>query len=491
MVAPEESSRRRASIRLGVAAQVVMASILLLAVNYAGFHYYFRGDWSPAQKYALSDQTRDVLEQLPNSATVYLFFSPTATAPGFEVYGDVLNLLKEDQFAAGDKLTVELIDPMRNLSRARELQSEFGFGAEENIVIIEMEGRSKQIRAVDMAEYDLLPQLSGEPPRVVAFEGEQELTSALIELNEPRERILYFLQGQGEPSLGEGSTLSLLIQYISQQGVRVVPLNLSLKGAVPSDAGGVILMGARYDLPPATAKALKDYWESDGRLMILLNPEPEMTRLRSLIASAGIIPRDDRVLRTVQLGFVTGILRDVSAQFSPSNRVTRRFVGAEAMLPGGTCSLALNPVPGTSVEPMIMVEEEFWGETEYVTDENKGVVFEEAKDTAAPLILAAMAERGGVADEQIEVSSARMVVVGNSEFVADGVITEPNLDFVLGSLNWMLDRTYLTGVTPKNVRAFNLNLTDVETGRIAFYVLVVIPGTIAFLGIIVCWRKRR
>ncbi len=122
-----------------------------------------------------------------------------------------------------------------------------------------------------------------------------------------------------------------------------------------------------------------------------------------------------------------------------------------------------------------MVEEEFWGETEYVTDENKGVVFEEAKDTAAPLILAAMAERGGVADEQIEVSSARMVVVGNSEFVADGVITEPNLDFVLGSLNWMLDRTYLTGVTPKNVRAFNLNLTDVETARIAFYVLVVIP----------------
>ena len=366
---------------------------------------------------------------------------------------------------------------MRNLSRARELQSEFGFGAEENIVIIEMEGRSKQIRAVDMAEYDLLPQLSGEPPRVVAFEGEQELTSALIELSEPRERILYFLQGQGEPSLGEGSTLSLLIQYISQQGVRVVPLNLSLKGAVPSDAGGVILMGARYDLPPATAKALKDYWESDGRLMILLNPEPEMTRLRSLIASAGIIPRDDRVLRTVQLGFVTGILRDVSAQFSPSNRVTRRFVGAEAMLPGVTCSLALNPVPGTSVEPMIMVEEEFWGETEYVTD--------------APLILAAMAERGGVADEQIEVSSARMVVVGNSEFVADGVITEPNLDFVLGSLNWMLDRTYLTGVTPKNVRAFNLNLTDVETGRIAFYVLVVIPGTIAFLGIIVCWRRRR
>jgi ABC-type uncharacterized transport system involved in gliding motility auxiliary subunit len=102
-----------------------------------------------------------------------------------------------------------------------------------------------------------------------------------------------------------------------------------------------------------------------------------------------------------------------------------------------------------------------------------------------------MAERGGVADEKVDVGSARLVVVGNSEFVADGIVTEPNLDFGLNALNWMLDRGHLAGIAPKTVRAFSLNLTDLETGRIALYTLVLIPAVAALAGIVVWWRRRR
>jgi ABC-type uncharacterized transport system involved in gliding motility auxiliary subunit len=492
MTAPQESSRRRAGIRFGVAVQILLACVLLGAANYAGFHYYLRGDWSPAQKYRLGEQTLSTLKQLSSPATLYVFFSPTSASPGYEVYGDVVNLLKEYQFAAGDKLTVEYIDPMRNLARARELQSKFQFGPEENLVIAEMDGRSKQISAVDMADYDLLPQLTGEPPRVQAFKGELALTSALLELSEPAARAVYFLQGQGEPSVGEDSRLSLLVEYIGRQGVRVAPLNLGTVGAVPEDAGTVIIAGARYDLPEASMEALRKYWEKDGRLMVLLNPDAEMPLLREFLASNGVIARNDRVLRTIQLGFATGILRDVAGQFSTDNRITRRLAGAEAMLPGGTCSLMLDDkTPGSIVEPMLVAEDPFWGETAFVTDENKGVRFEEETDTAAPLVLAAMVERGGVADEKVDVSSSRLIVVANSEFIADGSMTEPNLDFVLSSLNWLLDRGHLAGIAPKAVRSFNLNLTDLETSRLALYTIIVIPGFAALAGLIVWWRRRR
>ena len=84
-----------------------------------------------------------------------------------------------------------------------------------------------------------------------------------------------------------------------------------------------------------------------------------------------------------------------------------------------------------------------------------------------------------------------MIVAGNCEFVVDGSITEPNLDFVLSSLNWMLDRGHLARIAPKSVRAFNLNLTDAETGRIALYTLVVIPMLAAVAGLAVWWRRRR
>jgi hypothetical protein len=172
--------------------------------------------------------------------------------------------------------------------------------------------------------------------------------------------------------------------------------------------------------------------------------------------------------------------------------VTRKLRGAEAMLPGGTCSLELDrQTPDTVLTPMITAEEPFWGETEYVTDGEKGVAFVAETDQAAPLVLAAMAERGGVADEQVDLNSSRLVVTGNSAFVADGSITEPNLDFVLGALNWMLDRGYLARVTPKPVRAFNLNLTDLETGRIALFTMVAIPAAALLVGAFVWWRRRR
>jgi hypothetical protein len=492
MKTPQDSSRRRAGTRWGVGLQIVLATILLGAVNYAGFHYYLRGDWSPNQRYRLSEQTKSLIRNLPEPVNIYVFFSPTTAAPGFEVYGDVINLLKEYQSAERSRITVEYIDPMRNLSRARELQSLHQFGSEENLIIVETAGRTKQIAAVDMAEYDYLPQVTGDPPRVAAFKGEQILTGALLDLLESEQRVVYFLQGHGEPPVGEGSPLSLLQEYIGRQGVRVEPLNLSIANAVPSGAGAVIIAGPRYDLTPASLEALRSYWQNNGRIMVLLDPDADTPLLRAFVASAGVSPRNDRVLRTVQLGFATGIVRDVAGRFDTDNRVTRKLRGAEAMLPGGTCSLELDrQTPDTVLTPMITAEEPFWGETEYVTDGEKGVAFVAETDQAAPLVLAAMAERGGVADEQVDLNSSRLVVTGNSAFVADGSITEPNLDFVLGALNWMLDRGYLARVTPKPVRAFNLNLTDLETGRIALFTMVAIPAAALLVGAFVWWRRRR
>lgn len=492
MSAPQDSSRRRAGARLGVAVQVMLAAVLLVAVNYTSFHYYHRGDWSPGQKYRVSELTKSALKKLPGAVKIYVFFSPTAASPGYEVYGDAVSLLKEYQFLAGDKLTVEYIDPMRNLGRARELQAKFQFGPEENLIIVEMDGRSKQISAIDMAEYDYLAQMTGDPPRLLAFKGEQALTSAIIEVSEPKQRTVYFLQGQGEAGPGVDSAISLLAEYIAKQGVKTEPLSLALAGAIPEDAGAVVIAGARYDPPPAALDILRRYWETNARLLVLLDPDSPTPQLRELLASAGINPRDDRVLRTVQLGFATGILRDVTGRFSPVNRVTRRLQNAEAMLPAATCSLELDEsnkeVP---VQAMITAEAPFWGETFYITDEEKGVRFEEDQDTAAPLVVAAMSERGGVTDQNLDLSASRLVVVGNNAFVEDGSITEPNLDFVLSSLNWLLDRGHLARIAPKSVRAFNLSLTDAETGRLALYTLVVIPSLAAIAGLVVWLRRRR
>ncbi len=477
----------------GAMLQIVLAAVLLAAVNYAGFHYYGRWDWSRSQKYQLSDMTRRVLRDLPDKATVYVVFSPTGSGPGYEIFGDVTNLLKEYQLAQRDKVHVEFVDPMRNPTRARELQARLQFDGEENLLVVETAGRTKFLTVTDLADYDFSRMMAGEPPRVAAFKGEQALTGALVELGSEKPRTVYFLQGQGEAAVGEGSPLQLLLGYVARLGVRIEPLNLALTPAVPSEAGAVVVAGPAYDLPGPVVEALARYWEAQGRLVVLLDPEASTPRLHGLLAAAGIRPRDDRVLRTVPLGTLTGILRDVTGVFVPDNRITRRLQGANATFLGGTQSLALSAEgkPGLTVEPLIEAAEGFWGETRHVTDEQTGVAFDEGEDTGAPVVLAAMAEKGGVAEDTVAVSSSRMVVVGNSRFVQEDALTGPDLDFFLSSLGWLLDRQQLIGVAPKTVRAFTLSLSDEQMASISLYTMVVMPGTAALVGLLVAWRRRR
>ena len=156
------------------------------------------------------------------------------------------------------------------------------------------------------------------------------------------------------------------------------------------------------------------------------------------------------------------------------------MVGINILLPGATQSLTFDPAQsqaaGVQIWPLIQAGEEFWGETDYVTDEKKGVRYDEGKDAGQPVYVAIAAARGGVKDERVEVESAKLVAVGNSEFALDAALNQQGLDFLLSSMNWLLDRGQLTGVVPKTVQHFSLHLSDAELSSIALYTMIVMPA---------------
>jgi ABC-type uncharacterized transport system involved in gliding motility auxiliary subunit len=86
--------------------------------------------------------------------------------------------------------------------------------------------------------------------------------------------------------------------------------------------------------------------------------------------------------------------------------------------------------------------------------------------------------------------SAKLIAVGNCEFALDAVLTQQGLDFLLSSMTWLLDRGQLTGVMPKTVQHFSLNLSEAQVSSLAFYNLIVIPGVTALFGVIAWWRRR-
>ena len=263
---------------------------------------------------------------------------------------------------------------------------------------------------------------------------------------------------------------------------------------MPADCAALIIVAPQFDIEEREATILKNYWKENGRLLVLLDPKAKTPRLTSLLKQAGVIPLDNRVLRTVRLPFATGILREVTAEFLPKNAITKRMVGINILFPGATQSLSFDAgqsqAAGVQIWPLIRAGDEFWGETDYVTDEKKGVRYDEGKDAGQPVYVAIAAARGGVKDERVEVESAKLIAVGNCEFALDAALNQQGLDFLLSSMNWLLDRGQLTGVMPKTVKHFLAEPDGCQLGSMALYTMIVIPAIAALAGLIVWWRRR-
>lgn len=488
----------RLSIRLHVAVQILAGLVLLVAANYFSFHHYLRKDFSRSQKFVLSDQTRRILQELKKPVQVTVFFSRTRVAPETQLYPDVQNLLKELIFSGRDKFVVETVDPTRDLSRARELQGKYKFNATENVIILEYDGHTRFVPIAEMADFDLTPVANGGSPRLLAFKGEQALANALVALVRPGQLTVGFLQGHGEPDVGPASPISRLVEYVGRQNVTVTPLSLGSLDRIPEGCATVAIIAPQTDLTDRETTLLKDYWEKSGRLLVLLDPKVATPHLEGLLRGAAIVPRPDRILRIVHnplLGNVTGIWRTVTGEFLPNNTVTKRLTDLNIIFPGETQSLALDEhqsqALGIQIWPLIVAAEEFWGEVDFVTDEKTGVHYDEGRDAGFPVYVAAAAARGGVDDDRIEIGSAKIVVVGSCEFALDAVITPQSLDFLLSAMNWLIDRGQLTGVMPKAVEHFSLNLSNSQLTALTFWVLMAIPGAAALCGGIAWWRRRR
>lgn len=488
----------RTRIAGGVFFQGILFLLLVLGLNYLGFHYYQRWDFSRSQEFRLAMQTRQILRSLRGEMKIKVFFSPTSLNYDGMIARDINSLMREIVFSGKPKVKLEMVDPSRNIARARELAQKHNFEPSENLLLLEYDQSTKIIPFREMADFDFTPAASGEPPKVVLFRGEQVLASAMLGLLNPEERVVYFLQGQGEPGLGEGTPISILLDYIRRQNMETRPLNLSAAKQVPPDASALFIVAPRYDLSEEDLKVLSDYWAEDGRLFVLLDPEAKTPNLHALVRSAGIVVHNDRVLRTVPLSFAIGILRDVTGVFVPKSDITARLAGVNAFFPDPVQSLSTpeKPQEGLRLRPLIEAAEPFWGETEYVTDEDKGVAYTDGVDRGYPVILAFSSDRSGVQDDRIELQAGKMIVVGSSRFLYDDIISGTtgdvaNLDFVISGLNWMIDRNRLTGVLPKAPAEFRLSLTNAQLANLSLYTMVVIPGTVALLGLLVWWVRRK
>jgi len=495
-------------IRIGLNVLIQIAILLLLAVmvNYLGFEHYRRWDLSRDQKFALSDKTKRFLQSMKGKARITVFFLPDNP-----IGADVTGMLTEFQYAAKGKLDVEHINIGRNPARAKELFTKYKVVTSEDLLILDYDGRNKTVKTSEMAEVDPGQPMFGEPPRVLAFKGEQAVTSALMELVEGKKNVLGYVVGHKEPTIAEApppnpmappvetkvSPIRVLKTFIENENVKFQELNLFEVGAIPAELKAIMIAGPQYDFSEREMKLLHDFWEKQGRILLLLDPAAKTPKLNAFLFELGVKVNDNRLLAFAKTGIQeVALLRDVYGVFLGDSPITKRLSDARGIFPGGTSSLTLEAdrvrVANIRLQPLVQAEKGYWAETDYNSEDQAKYQADALRNGEASHLMAVSIEKGGSADERVQANSSRLVLVTNSMFIEDVAIRQDQqpLDFISGGVNWLLNREQLIGIAPKVPQTLTFSLDENALRNLRWLILLIMPLIPAVVGFAVWWQRR-
>ncbi len=478
---------RRLLLKCDLGLAILLAVILALEVNYLSMRHHLRLDWSRSKLYTLSDKTMQVLKHVDQPIQITVFFEL-----GCETRHDVKMLLKEYQYACRH-LNVAYVDPDRDLGQTSELVQKYG--DEINAVFFESDGQVKKLSELDIFEFERTDmKKKNQRPERKAFKGEQAFTTAIYKITQAETPRAYFLQGHGERDPKDFSPregYSQIAQFIRDDNIEVLTLNLHEQRSVPEDCDVLIVAGPTRRFLQTEIDMIQTYLKKNGRAVFLLSSNAR-TGLEHCLKDWGVKLGNDMVIDPSQS--ITG-RGDLRVDTYADHPITNPLRGMMAVLyvPRSVMPIERKaPVEDTADRPHVTIlaacSEKGWGETEM---KRTPIKYDKDIDTPGPLGVVAAVELGSLPDIDVQLTPTRFVVFGDSYFLANNAIVGANADFLLNALNWLLDRDELMAISPKTYRETRLLLSRRQLSILAVAVLIGLPGCAALIGLVIWVRRRR
>lgn len=489
---PSFSPEQQARIRLNVWIAVLSMLLIVALANYLAFRHFTRFQWSEDERYALSPETRRVLQAVTNDVRITVLFSRN-----HELYGPVSGLLREYvQFCPHLKL--DLVDYDRDPGRAELLAARYQLPSEtDDVVVFDADGRVKVVRASELSDYDLAAVMAGEGrTRRINFKGEPLFTSALAGLLQDRQPVVYFLQGHGEHDPDSEEDLAGYSRFagmLRNKNIEVRKLGLTGSGEVPEDCSLLVVAGPRSRLDSTELEKVDRYLTRGGRWLALLSfyqAGRGETGLERLLLEWGVEVGANYVFDP------PNSLRgnDLLATNFTGHPVVKPLVGRPLYLVFPR-SVRPRPVPGASgdapqVEPLILTSTQ--GFTASTLSSGGAPLPDPTRDRRGAIPIAVAVERGNLAGMSADRFSTRMIVVGESFFLGNETIVKAaNWEFASLAVNWLLDRPqHLAGIAPRPIREYEVALSRSQLIQLAWILLGGLPAGVLGLGLLV-WLRRK
>lgn len=479
----------RRSTQAGTNALIATLSMLAILgfVNFLAARYSKPIDLTENQILTLAPQSQEVVRNLDQPVKAWVFLpelDPTDQR------------LLENYQRESEQFSFEAIDPQAKPGFAKE------FGAQAIGEVYLEAGETRR----------LVQSVAGE--RL----SERRLTNALAQLGSTQTQKIYFLQGHGERTLqaGQGG-LSQVTTRLGEERFTAEPLNLAENPKIPEDAATIVIAGAQRPLLASEITALEDYQKRKSGLLLLIDPQTD-PKLERLLQSWGVTVSDRLVTDPAgeSSGLGAGVV--IVNQYG-EHPITQDFNGGISFYPL-VRPLQAKPVEGVQSVPLLVTSDRT---TAQRIDESGELQFDEATDPKGPFEIgaafsrtvptaaaqpspspspssstspspeaAASPDAEPDSEESNTPAEARLVVIGSSSFITDGLFEQQlNGDVFLNAMNWLSQQDdQALSIRPREVtnRRIVMSLWQQTS---AFLLAVVLLPLLGFGTAVLVWWKRR
>lgn len=500
-------ARRLDAGQISTLAGIVLAIVLCVLVNVVAGRHYKRWDWTTSHRYTLSPATLSTLHALPEPIQIWVLLG------GADPMEQSVKQLLVAYGAETTRLDIRYVDPDRDVVALEDVRKRFkietgrtedGHVVADAIVVVARGERHWFLSTSDMIE------VAGTDDTQVKPKEERAMTGAIRNVLGSAKTKLCFTSGHGEMSPddpgpeGAGALKEVLVKDNYEVGV----VDPGAPGNATPFAGCevAVVAGPRGAFGDDESERLRTWLLEGGNLLLAAAPITSDgptglagAKLERVLAPFGIVLDEDVVVEVDPalaypnangIRFVAGARpHATTAALVKDDRhdVPRIAIQLTRSLRGTT-------EPGSaSASEVLFTSKDAFGLTSVAGAATwRTTPAKSERDLPGPLTIAMAAERPRVRGTH----GPRAVVLGSASPLASPAFREPMPTrgaalLAENAVSWLASKPEVLDVPDRPAIAAGIRISEDDRGAVRRYVVFLMPGTAALLGIVIgLWRRR-